>query len=50
MTCQIVSLIIQNMQQWWFDDGLWLKSVSFMVFNDFLSHFKGFHENHEYAN
>ena len=39
------------MQQWWFDDGLGLKSVIYMViFYDFPLIFKVFINIHEYAN
>ena len=40
------------MQQWWFGDGLGLKSVCYgvVVFYDFLLIFKGFINIHEYAN
>ena len=37
------------MQQWWFDDGLGLKSVIY-VFYDFPLIFKVFINIHEYAN
>ena len=38
------------MQQWWFDDGLGLKSVIYCVFYDFPLIFKVFINIHEYAN
>ena len=42
--CQIVSLMIQTMQGWWFDDRLGLKSVYLQCFfYDFAFMSKGFH-------
>ena len=39
------------MQQWWFDDGLGLKSVIYGVcFLRFSPHFKVFINIHEYKN
>ena len=38
-----------NMQQWWFDDGLGLKSVIYGLFYDFPLIFKVFMNIHEYA-
>ena len=38
------------MQQWWFDDGLGLKSVIYGVFYDFTLIFKVFINIHEYVN
>ena len=38
------------MQQWWFDDGLGLKSVIYGFFYDFPLIFKVFINIHEYAN
>ena len=40
----------KNMQQWWFDDGLELKSVIYGVFYGFPLIFKVFINIIEYAN
>ena len=41
---------MKKMQQWWFDDGLGLKSVFLLCFYDFSLIFKVFINIHEYAN